>query len=69
MTVILNGNPYETAAPKNGVTVSEFVSRLKHDEIPVLVELNGEAILSREFDSQLIKNGDVVEVIRMVAGG
>lgn len=69
MTVILNGNPYETVAPKNGVTVSEFVSRLKNDEIPVLVELNGEAILTREFDSQLIKNGDVVEVIRMVAGG
>jgi thiamine biosynthesis protein ThiS len=69
MTVILNGNPFETVAPKNGVTVSEFVSRLKNDEIPVLVELNGEAILTREFDSQLIKNGDVVEVIRMVAGG
>jgi thiamine biosynthesis protein ThiS len=69
MTVILNGNPFETVAPQNGVTVSEFVSRLKNDEIPVLVELNGEAILTREFDSQLIKNGDVVEVIRMVAGG
>ncbi|MBP83655.1 MAG: thiamine biosynthesis protein ThiS [Verrucomicrobiales bacterium] len=69
MTIILNGNPYKTEAPDSGVTVNEFVSRLKNDEIPVLVELNGEAILTREFDSQLIKNGDVVEVIRMVAGG
>lgn len=69
MTVILNGNPYETAEPENGVTVSEFVSRLNNGEIPVLVELNGEAILTREFDSQLIKDGDIVEVIRMVAGG
>ncbi len=69
MTVTLNGKPFETESGDGGVPVSDFVSRLEIGEAPVLVELNGEAILTREFESHRIQDGDTVEVIRMVAGG
>jgi len=69
MTVTLNGKTYETDAPSEGITVKDFVSSLEIGQAPVLVELNGEAILTREFDSHRITDGDTVEVIRMVAGG
>ena len=69
MTVTLNGKFFEVDAPTEGVTISDFVSRLEIGKAPVLVELNGEAILAREFESRQIKDGDTVEVIRMVAGG
>lgn len=67
MTVTLNGNEYSTDA--DSLTVSEFVATLEIGKAPVLVELNGEAILTKEFDRHTISDGDVLEVIRMVAGG
>ena len=45
------------------------VASLPMGEQPVLVELNGNAILAREFENTRISEGDTVEVIRMVAGG
>jgi len=67
MKITLNGK----SSPLNNspVRVSDFVAGLDIGEAPVLVELNGEAILTREFEEKDISEGDVVEVIRMVAGG
>lgn len=67
MTVTLNGQAFETTL--ESPTISEFVSTLDIGKQPVLVELNGKAILTREFDQHQIGEGDVLEVIRMVAGG
>lgn len=67
MRVILNGKSTEVAG--DSLTVTEFVSKLPIGEQPVLVELNGEAVLVREFEDKTINEGDTVEVIRMVAGG
>ena len=35
----------------------------------VVVERNGEAVLHSEVDSTLLAEGDVVELVRAVAGG
>ena len=67
MTITLNGKSVEV--PGDNLSVSEFVSGLLIGTQPVLVELNGQAILVREFDDYRITEGDAVEVIRMVAGG
>lgn len=67
MKITLNGKPHE---PAEGVaTLSQLISGLNIGEQPVLVERNGEAVLAREFDSEPVADGDVLEVIRMVAGG
>ncbi|MDF1860292.1 MAG: sulfur carrier protein ThiS [Verrucomicrobiales bacterium] len=67
MTITLNGKSHEIEA--NSPTITEFVGTLPIGNQPVLVELNGEAILVREFDEHRIQEGDTLEVIRMVAGG
>ncbi|MDF1659048.1 MAG: sulfur carrier protein ThiS [Verrucomicrobiales bacterium] len=67
MTVTLNGKL--TSVEGTDLTVTQFVKNLDIGEQPVLVELNGEAILVREFDDFHVKDGDTLEVIRMVAGG
>ena len=67
MTVTLNGKSREVDG--SNLTVSEFVAALGIGELPVLVELNGQAVLTREFDRHRIEEGDTVEVVRMVAGG
>lgn len=67
MEITLNGEAHTLR--KTPVTIAEFVASLDIGEAPVLVELNGEAVLTREFEDREISHGDVVEVIRMVAGG
>ncbi|MAS92581.1 MAG: thiamine biosynthesis protein ThiS [Verrucomicrobiales bacterium] len=67
MTITLNGQEHTTEL--DTPTITEFVASLPMGEQPVLVELNGNAILAREFENTRISEGDTVEVIRMVAGG
>ncbi len=67
MNLILNGQTREV--PDTVHSVSELIATLDLGGAPVLVELNGEAVLSREFEEQAVREDDVVEVIRMVAGG
>lgn len=67
MTVTLNGKLISVEGTE--LTVTQFVESLDIGAQPVLVELNGEAVLVREFDDFRVKDGDTLEVIRMVAGG
>ncbi|MEM6916056.1 MAG: sulfur carrier protein ThiS [Verrucomicrobiota bacterium] len=67
MTITLNGKPHEIEG--ENLKVNELVAALELGDHPVLVELNGEAILVREFEQHCVTNGDTVEIVRMVAGG
>lgn len=67
MKITLNGKSHEL--DENVATVSQMIAGLNIGEQPVLVERNGEAVLAREFDTEPVSDGDVIEVIRMVAGG
>jgi sulfur carrier protein len=67
MNLIINGQSREVAGER--LPVSGLLHALELGEMPVLVELNGMAVLSREFDTQPVREGDTIEIIRMVAGG
>lgn len=67
MTITLNGRARAFEAEL--LTVAELVERLGLSGHPVLVELNGEALLRREFESREVTDGAAVEIVRMVAGG
>ncbi len=68
MKITLNGKQHEIADCES-ISVPDLIKSLEIGEQPVLVELNREALLTREFDQYQIKDGDEIEVIRMVAGG
>lgn len=67
MIVILNGQSREFA--DESLSLTAMIETLGIGQQPVLVELNGEAILSRELDGHTVHDGDIIEIIRMVAGG
>lgn len=67
MTITLNGTPKEFDT--EGFSVSELVDALGLTGHPVLIELNGEALLSKEFPKHQVSDGATVEIVRMVAGG
>lgn len=66
MTLTINGQPrefFETSLP-----LPELLAKLQID-YPVLIELNGSALFQREWVSHEVKDGDRIELFRMVAGG
>ena len=66
MTLTLNG---QARALENGVSLSGLLASLQLAEKLVLVELNGQPVPRLDFPNITLKEGDTVEVVRMVAGG
>ena len=66
MTIILNGDKRELAAP---VSVSELLQQLEIDERRVAVELNLTVVKKAAYHSSVIKDGDEVEIVNFVGGG
>ncbi len=66
ITISLNGQPRNIPAGSN---VTDLLASVGFAGQPVLVELNGTALFPRDFDQTAFKEGDGVEVIRIVAGG
>lgn len=66
MTIILNGQPHTLDSE---TTLPELLSSLGLSGKPVVVELNQEAILPRNFTQTLIQPNDQLEIITLAAGG
>ncbi len=67
MTIQLNGNAF--AIEEEQLTVAQLVEKLSVNGPPLLIERNGRAVLVSEFDQEPVEEGDIIEAIRMVAGG
>ena len=52
-----------------GQAVSGLLEALGLAGRPVVVEHNGKALFPREFAAAQLAEGDVVEIVRVVAGG
>ena len=66
MTITLNGDKHELAAP---VSVSGLLQQLEIDARRVAVELNLAVVKKAAYDSAVIKDGDEVEIVNFVGGG
>lgn len=70
MEVIVNGARRSISVEGESVPLVELLEKhLELGDAPVLVELNERALLKKEFDSVQIRDGDALEIVRMVAGG
>jgi sulfur carrier protein len=66
MKLTLNGELREISESK---TVSDLLGSLGLAEKLVLVEQNGQAVPHENFSATSVKDGDKIEIVRMVAGG
>jgi sulfur carrier protein len=66
MDVVVNGKPRRLEV---GVTVADLVSSLGFTAKRVVVERNGEPVERERFNELELKAGDVLEIVRPVAGG
>lgn len=65
-SITLNGNPCRIEGIS---TLAELLASLGAENKPVIIELDGEAILPREFGNTPLNDGSRVEIIAIVAGG
>ncbi|WCJ57911.1 sulfur carrier protein ThiS [Fontisphaera persica] len=64
--VIANGQPVDAALP---CTLEEFLRAHNFFPRSVVVELNGEPVSPSEFSQRHLKDGDRLEIVKIVAGG
>jgi thiamine biosynthesis protein ThiS len=66
MKVRINGKQVELDAP---TPLLAYLERLGVDPRSIAVEHNGEIIKRADYERTMLKEGDVVEIVRMVGGG
>jgi thiamine biosynthesis protein ThiS len=66
MNVVLNGQHRSVADANN---VAELVAELQLVPTTLLVEHNGLALHRTEWNSRMLRDGDRIELVRVVAGG
>jgi thiamine biosynthesis protein ThiS len=64
--VTANGNAVEAKLP---CTIEDFLVGQKLLPRSVVVEHNGEAVAPSEFSGRMLKAGDRLEIVKIVAGG
>ncbi len=65
-SVIANGQTLSASLP---CTIEAFLVAQKLLPRSVVVEINGEAVAPSEFYMRMLKAGDKLEIVKIVAGG
>ena len=63
--VKINGTELDAA----GKTVAQYLETTDYNRSRIAVARNGEIVPKSEYDSTLLNDGDVVEVVSFVGGG
>lgn len=66
MKIKLNGDMKELS---DGSTIEALLEALSIKPVGMAVEVNREIVPKRLFGTATLKEGDVVEIVRMVGGG
>ena len=53
----------------DGKTISEYLAETDYDPTRIAVEQNGTIVPKAQYDSTVLSDGDVIEVVSFVGGG
>jgi sulfur carrier protein len=66
MKLICNGKPM---ALREGMSLEELILELELDPDTVVAECDGQIAQREQYSARILKDGEVVELIRFVGGG
>ena len=72
MRLTVNGKPRDVAtsdAPSNALPVPELLRLFDVNPKLVAVAINGDVIAKDAYGAASVRDGDTVEIVRMVGGG
>ena len=64
--ITLNGQQTEI---KDGITVTELLTEKQFRIALVAVEYNGRILKKNEYDTTVLNDGDIIEVVSFMGGG
>lgn len=64
--ITVNG---ENRTLEHPVSVTEYLKECNYIPVQVVVELNEEIIKRENYDTTVLKDGDVVEILHFMGGG
>ena len=64
--ISLNGNIKDV---REGTTVHKLLKESGVDELKIVVQVSGHILRRNKFSQQILKDGDIVELISFVGGG
>jgi sulfur carrier protein len=67
--ITVNGKPREVAASDGGIDLTSFLRAFDINPRLVAVAINGDVIPRDSYPGAVIREGDAIEVVRMVGGG
>ena len=67
MIITINGKKYSDY--QEGITVMELIEKLNLHKKQIIVELNQLALIKKDYQSLLLKDGDSIEIVQIAAGG
>lgn len=62
--IIINGNNLQ----EEEIVLVEYLKRNYYDKKKIAVEKNGVIVPRREYESEIFKNGDIIEIVQFVGG-
>lgn len=64
--ITING---KTIGLSENITVSEYLKQNQYRPERIAIELNGSILPKSAYDSTVLKDGDVMEIVSFVGGG
>ena len=64
--ICLNGNQVSDC---EGLSLEDFIAKQNFEKNKITVEINGEIIPKKDYETVQIKENDVIEVVSFVGGG
>ena len=53
----------------SGKTISEYLTETDYDPARIAIEQNGTIVPKAQYDSTILSDGDIIEVVSFVGGG
>ncbi len=69
MRLTVNGKPREIDDASAEMALTQLLSVLEVNPRLVAVAINGDVIVKTSYDAAIVRDGDGVEIVRMVGGG
>jgi sulfur carrier protein len=65
MTIHINGEPH----PLQAQTVADLLQQMGLTQQRVAIEINGDVVPRSQHATQMIRDGDRIEIVRAIGGG
>ena len=53
----------------DGMTIGAYLEQMQYDRVRIAIERNGDIVPKAEYDTVVLQDGDVLEIVRFVGGG